>query len=434
MRINRRLLACLAVLTGGAGAAWWATPSYAYVEAPYTLGRVIHESSHIMVVRVEKVDKQNNVIIFRKVQDLKGKHPTDVIQHNIGRGGFNPREWQFPMAWAEVGKTAIFFHNGGASETCVGTYWYQAYGGGGNWGMSHGEPFLLRSYAGKVEKLAAAVTAIASGQEVVVPCMVDGNKDDLHMRRARIQRLRNSLKLMDYNPKRDFAGWGGVEDFRRLYGMPGFDRYSALPRVDPEAQAISAIDIDGDGKPDLCLVGAGKIALVHNGGESFNEITLPGVTGCRSAVWADYNGDGKPDLLLATPTGPKLYTNLGAGSFSRRQPPAAERDGLQPDGGGVDRSGRRRPPRHPAGQRLPRPAPLSQPVAAAPAAADPQGPGQREVRGAREGRHGAGPARPARRGGPAESPGRQAFPGGSPAHRAAARNLENPGQDAVQAR
>ncbi len=316
MTMNRRLLCCLTLLAGGfASLAWRPQPGYAYVEAPYTLGRVIHESSHIMIVQVEKVDKQNNVIVFRKIQDLKGKHPTDVIQHNIGRGGFNPREWQYPMEWAEVGKKAIFFHNGGASETCIGTYWYQAYGGGGNWGMSHGEPFLLRSFAGKVDQLATAVTAIAAGQEVVVSCMVDGNKDDLHMRRAKIQRLRNSLKLLDYNPKRDFVGWGGMEEFRWLYGMPGFTRFSALPRVDPEAQAISSIDIDGKGKPDLCLIGAGKLAVVQNGGESFTELTLPGVTGCRSAVWADYNGDGKPDLLLATPAGPKLFTNLGGGTF-----------------------------------------------------------------------------------------------------------------------
>src|SRR5262249_25556922 len=70
-----------------------------------------------------------------------------------------------------------------------------------------------------------------------------------------------------------------------------------------------------DGKPDLCLVGAGRIVLLLNGGESLNEISLPGAAGCRAAVWADYNGDGKPDLLLATPTGPKLFTNLGGGNF-----------------------------------------------------------------------------------------------------------------------
>ncbi|HZT83290.1 MAG TPA: VCBS repeat-containing protein, partial [Gemmataceae bacterium] len=314
MSRNRRLLFVLFVVAAGAALALWPRAGRAYVEAPYSLGRVVNESSHVLVVRVEKVDKEKNMIIFSKVKDLKGKHPTDVIKHNIGRGGFNPREWQYIMQWAEPGKEAVFFHNGGASETCIGTYWYQAYAGGEWWNMSHGEPFMLRSFAGNPAKLAAAVADMLAGKEVVVPCMVDGNKDDLHLRRARIQRLKASTKLADYNPRRDFVGWGG-EDFRRLSGMPGFTHYSALPRVDPEAQAVSSADIDGDGKPDLCLVGAGKLAVLQNGGEALSEVSLPGLTGgCRAAVWADYNGDGKPDLLLATPQGPKLYTNLG-GSF-----------------------------------------------------------------------------------------------------------------------
>jgi hypothetical protein len=287
---------------------------YAYVEAPHSLGLVCQLSTNIMVIKVEKVDRQNNLIIYRKVRDIKGQHPTDIIKHNIGRGGFHPREWQYPMEWAEVGKTAVFFHNGGASETCIGTYWYQAYANGDWWGMSHGEPFLLRSYAGNIDKLAAAVTDIMAGKEVVVSCMVDGNKDDLHLRRAKIQRLKASLKLLEYDQKRDFVGWGG-EDFLRVNGMPGFTHISNLTRVDPEAQAITSVDFNGDGKPDLCLIGAGKIALLQNAGESLNEIALPSpISGCRAGVWADYNGDGKPDLLLATPTGPKLFTNLG-GSF-----------------------------------------------------------------------------------------------------------------------
>ena len=59
--------------------------------------------------------------------------------------------------------------------------------------------------------------------------MVDGNKDDLHNRRAKIQRLKVSLKLPpDYNPKGDFAGWGG-EDFSRLNGH---GRLHALFRPD----------------------------------------------------------------------------------------------------------------------------------------------------------------------------------------------------------
>jgi hypothetical protein len=315
MLISRRLLYWVAPACAAIILAIPAPRALAYVEAPHSLGQVISLSTNIMVLQVEKVDKEKNMIIYRKLYDLKGKHPTDVVKHNIGRAGFNPREWQYPMEWVEVGKKAVFFHNGGASETCIGTYWYQCYAQGEWWGMSHGEPFLLRSFAGDVNKLAAAVKDILDNKEVVVPCMVDGNKDDLHLRKAKIQRLRASLKLADYNQKRDFVGWGG-EDFRRLGGMAAFSHYAALNRVDPDAQAVACVDVDGDGKPDVCLVGAGKMALMQNGGESLNEMSLPGFTGgCRAAVWADYNGDGLPDLLLATAGGPRLYTNLGKGQF-----------------------------------------------------------------------------------------------------------------------
>ncbi len=287
----------------------------AYVEAPMTLGSVIQQSTNVVLMTVIKVDKQQNLIIYQKVQDIKGKHPQDTIKHNIGRGGLRPGEWEEIMKWAEVGKQAVFFHNGGASETFIGVTWYQAYPQGDWWGMSHGEPFLLRSYAGKVDKLPGVVTEMIAGKEVIVPCMVDGDKEALHKKTAKIQRLKSSMKLQDYNPKRDFVGWGG-EDIRRMQGMPGFDRYAALPKLDAEAQAVSVVDIDNDGKPDLCLCGANKVVLMLNGGDSYNEVTLPGFSGgARSAVWADHNGDGLPDLLLATADGPRLFTNLGKGQF-----------------------------------------------------------------------------------------------------------------------
>ncbi len=280
-----------------------------------SLGEVIRQSQIICTVVVTKVDKQNNLIIYQKVADLKGKHPQEVIKHNIGRGGLRPGEWQEIMNWAEVGKSAIFFHNGSASETFFGQSWYQAYPNGEWWGMSHGEPFLLRSFAGKVDKLAQAVIDIQAGKEIIVSCMVDGDKEALHKKTAKVQRVKASAKLLDYNPKRDFVGWGG-EDIRRIAGMPGFDRLAALGKTDADAESVSVVDFDGDGKPDLCLAGANKVLLQQNGGDGFSDVALPGlVGGCRSAVWADYNFDGKPDLLLATATGPKLYTNLGKGQF-----------------------------------------------------------------------------------------------------------------------
>jgi hypothetical protein len=308
-----RLAPLMTLLVGGLILSAVPGPVLAYVEAPMSLGAVVSQSSNIVLMEVVAVDKEKNLIIYRKVRDIKGKHPLDTIKHNIGRGGLRPNEWKPQMDWAEPGKKAVFFHNGGASETCIGTWWYQAYGGGEWWNHSHAEPFLLRSFCGQPEKLATVVADMLEGKEVVVPCMVDGNKDDLHNRKAKIQRLKASLKLQDYNAKRDFVGWGG-EDFRRLVGMPGFTHYTGLTRVDPEAQAISSVDIDGDGKMDLCLVGGGRVVLLQNGGESLNELSLPAAGACRAAVWADYNADGKPDLLLATPAGLRLCTNLG-GTF-----------------------------------------------------------------------------------------------------------------------
>src|SRR5262249_7038615 len=115
VKINPRLLCSLAFLLGVGSLTISPRRGYAYVEAPYTLGRVIQESTNIMVVRVEKVAGQKHVIVYRKERDLTAKHNGAITRHNISRNGFHAREWQFPMEWAEVGKTAIFFHNGGAS-------------------------------------------------------------------------------------------------------------------------------------------------------------------------------------------------------------------------------------------------------------------------------------------------------------------------------
>ena len=199
-----RVLAAVVLL--GAG-----TEARAYVEVPYTLGRTCTESTNIVLVEVARVNKDKNLILYKKVQDLKGTHPEAVIKHNIGKGGFHPREWQNIMAWAEPGKRAVFFHNGSGSETCIGTYWYQCEHSGEWWNLSHAEPFMLRTFYGDVDRLAAAVTAIVAGKEVVVPCLADGNKEQLHLRKGKVQRLKASLKRIEYDARRDFVAFGAGE-------------------------------------------------------------------------------------------------------------------------------------------------------------------------------------------------------------------------------
>ena len=51
-----------AVAFGSLALLWAGPPATAYIEAPYSLGRLIAESTNILVVQVDKVDKENNQI------------------------------------------------------------------------------------------------------------------------------------------------------------------------------------------------------------------------------------------------------------------------------------------------------------------------------------------------------------------------------------
>ena len=279
----------------------------AYVEAPFSLGKIVNSSSMIVMVRVKSVDRTKNLIVYTKVRDIRGTFTGDEIMHNIGQRGFHPREWKNIMAWARVGKMALFFTAGGHGEMCIDNYWYQC--GFKGWAtMTHAEPYFLRAFAGRPEKLAVYVTAMLAGQEVVVPCMVDGDKNAIQMRTAKIQRLRASMKINDYNPKRDFVGWG-AEDFRPITGMPGFTHYSAIGQFSPGAAGVAPADFNNDGKIDLCVFGDYKMSLLKNDGGILGEETLPISGGARAVAWGDYDSDGIIDLLVASSTGAKLLRN-----------------------------------------------------------------------------------------------------------------------------
>ena len=120
------------------------------------------------------------------------------------------------MAWAEAGKKAVFFHNGGASETCIGTYWYQATATASGGACRTPSRSCCARFTATPRSSPPRCTQIAKGKEVVVPCMADGNKEHLHLRRASIQRLKASLKLLDYDPKTRLRRLG-----RRRRGLRG---------------------------------------------------------------------------------------------------------------------------------------------------------------------------------------------------------------------
>src|SRR5262249_38594808 len=120
MKPTRLLFAVVVFFLGTCVALLVPSSAPAYVEAPHSLGQVINLSTKAVLLLVEKVNKEKPLIVFKKEAALKGTHPTDVVRHSLGTAGYNPREWQYPMEWAEVGKKAIFFHNGGQGECCIG--------------------------------------------------------------------------------------------------------------------------------------------------------------------------------------------------------------------------------------------------------------------------------------------------------------------------
>ena len=93
MKTSQRVLVVLGVVAGSLLLLGWPLQIFAFVEIPYTLGKICNDSTSILVIQIEKVDKEKNAIIYKKIEDLKGKHPTDVIRHNIGKAQLmNPRD------------------------------------------------------------------------------------------------------------------------------------------------------------------------------------------------------------------------------------------------------------------------------------------------------------------------------------------------------
>ena len=146
--------------------------TYFLEEVGYTLGRVLKESTHVVVLRVESVDLAKQSITFVKGADLKGVHPAERQIHFI-TNGFFPEAPKMIMAWAEPGRTAVMFHNGGASVTCIGGLWYTSYPApnGNSWTMAHVDPTFAHTFVGHTEDLADLVAAAMRGQEVAMPCV-----------------------------------------------------------------------------------------------------------------------------------------------------------------------------------------------------------------------------------------------------------------------
>lgn len=249
------------------------------IEKLYTLGSFCKEAPTIVLVEVARVNKEKNLIIYKKVRDLKGKHPAAEIKHNIGKRGYHEREWKSIMAWATVGKRAVFFHNGQGSETCIDDYWYQCFREGDWWGMSHAEPYLLRTYCGSPTGLSAALDQVLQGRDAVIPCMADGNKEQLQLRKGKLQQIKAGLTRLDYNLKRDFVAWGKgkaapeAEEFKNFVLLaPSASGWKYQPQRQAAGDKWRFADFD-DGKWRMgkAPIGYGEVEIAARKGTTLSE-------------------------------------------------------------------------------------------------------------------------------------------------------------------
>src|SRR5262245_43594971 len=103
-----------------------------------------------------------------------------------------------------------------------------------------------------------------------------------------------------------------------------------MPIVAAMGAAVSVVDFDNDGWPDLYVINSAarsKNALCANKGDStFEEVAdklgiadlnRPGACACMGAVWGDYDNDGYEDLLVYRWGKVDLFHNDKGKGFTR---------------------------------------------------------------------------------------------------------------------
>ncbi len=178
---------------------------------PQTLGSMCRMPDHIAVLHVDKVSADGGVIVFKHVEQLKGKYHGGgtklVIPANV-KGAKVIRDW------AAEAKTAVMFYfwqGKGIGYVCIDSAWCQVYSQIGHasktdppdisWYAAQVEPAFLAMYCGTADKLRDAVKRILKGEEVAVPAIVGENRRAVEEGRAKVQDILAGLKLVGANEK-----------------------------------------------------------------------------------------------------------------------------------------------------------------------------------------------------------------------------------------
>jgi hypothetical protein len=125
----------------------------------------------------------------------------------------------------------------------------------------------------------------------------------------------------DGKPDLIAAGYNSRSIYVLINSGDGSFVLSSVHPVGPGPMGVVAADINGDGKVDMICgnnVNSSVTVLTNNGSGGFATSTTVAVShNAKAAMLADVNGDGKPDLLNCDYVGGvvQIFTNSGSGGF-----------------------------------------------------------------------------------------------------------------------
>jgi hypothetical protein len=242
-------------------------PAAAYISIlPPTLGDLCRQSTHIYVMKVDRFSAENGVILFKAGEPLKaegvlpdGAHMKQVIGSNVLGA-------KIIFDWVAEGKTAVLFAKDfglkSAAHVYIDGYWYfLSWNRDAKcWFATNGEPTMLVRYCGTPDKLGEVLPTILRGDEVVVPAMVSDNVKDVVERRARVQDVRVSLRILG-NPKETIE--------RNLKPEPDAKKPDKKP--EPGDKKPAEGKKGEERKPDL----GGTVKAIATDGKSFTLLGPP---------------------------------------------------------------------------------------------------------------------------------------------------------------
>jgi HEAT repeat protein len=238
------------------------------------LGALIRQSEAVVVLEVARVDKEKQLVVFKKAAVLKGECAEEEFRDSL-KGSSEARSI---LGWAKPGQKAITFFLGGKRVTCLGNHWYYNWDFGESdenvWSTADWVDRFRTTYVGSVEKLRQHVAAILAGREVTITAtwaydpLIDRTDDSsvpfrldwLRGKKGRVCRIKASLKIDDCwdfmdGSRRHFVGWGvgGPE------AVPGLIR--ALAHEDIRVRAEAAEDLGQLGSHATPALPALRMAL-----------------------------------------------------------------------------------------------------------------------------------------------------------------------------